>query len=238
MHVYVQVCCVSTGLRNPSSHHTGNLEPFLSMGLKIESFLPTCKELERASRQAGRQTDRQTNREADRYSVPPTTTDSIQLLSDSAAQWPTHWLPRPGQRFLRTLSDGRPPERREEDDDPPLGEEVLHCPMGYVDDDYGNIVTGLEGEGRGRGRGRREEEGRGEGGRDGGKEGRRKGGREGGKEGRGKRGREDMNDQSLRQGKAKQLHVCLKTTPFFSRELPQAELEPTTFCIPGRCSTN
>ena len=47
-----------------------------------------------------------------------------------------------------------------------------------------------------------------------------------------------MNDQSLRLGRAKQLH--LKTTPFFSREqeLPQAALEPATFYIPGRCSTN
>ena len=48
-----------------------------------------------------------------------------------------------------------------------------------------------------------------------------------------------MNDQSLRLGKAKQLH--LKTTLFFSREkeeLPQAGLEPATFCIPCRRSTN
>ena len=48
-----------------------------------------------------------------------------------------------------------------------------------------------------------------------------------------------MNGQSLRLGKAKQL--CLKTTPFFSREkeeLPQAGLEPVMFCIPGRRSTN
>ena len=47
------------------------------------------------------------------------------------------------------------------------------------------------------------------------------------------------NDQSLRQGKAKQL--CLKTTPFFSREkekLPQAGYEPTMFCVLGRRSTN
>ena len=45
-----------------------------------------------------------------------------------------------------------------------------------------------------------------------------------------------MNDQSLRQGKAKQLR--LKTTPFSQEELPQAGLEPMTFCIPGRRSTN
>ena len=41
-----------------------------------------------------------------------------------------------------------------------------------------------------------------------------------------------MNDQSLKLGKAKQLH--LKTTPSFSREneeLPQAQLEPATFCM-------
>ena len=43
-----------------------------------------------------------------------------------------------------------------------------------------------------------------------------------------------MNGQLLRQGSAKQL--CLKTTPFFSREkeeLPQAGLEPATFCVLG-----
>ena len=48
-----------------------------------------------------------------------------------------------------------------------------------------------------------------------------------------------MNDQSLRQGKANQLH--LKTTPIFSREkeeLPQAGFEPAMFCVPRRCSTN
>ena len=45
-----------------------------------------------------------------------------------------------------------------------------------------------------------------------------------------------MNNQSLRQGKAEQLR--LKTTPFFSRELPQAGFEPATFCILGRRSTN
>ena len=41
-----------------------------------------------------------------------------------------------------------------------------------------------------------------------------------------------MKDQSLRLGKAKQLR--LKTAPFFSREkeeLPQAGLEPATFCM-------
>ena len=48
-----------------------------------------------------------------------------------------------------------------------------------------------------------------------------------------------MNEELLRQGKAKQLH--LKTTPFFSREkeeLTQAGLKPAMFCIPGRRSTN
>jgi len=43
-----------------------------------------------------------------------------------------------------------------------------------------------------------------------------------------------MNSQSLRQGKAKQLH--LKTTPFFSEELPQAGFEPTMSCVLGRRS--
>ena len=45
-----------------------------------------------------------------------------------------------------------------------------------------------------------------------------------------------MNDESLGQGKAKQLR--LKTTPLFSREkeeLPQAGFEPATFCVLGRC---
>ena len=45
-----------------------------------------------------------------------------------------------------------------------------------------------------------------------------------------------MNDQSLRLGKAKQLH--LKTTPREKEELPQAGFEPATFYILGRCSTN
>ena len=48
-----------------------------------------------------------------------------------------------------------------------------------------------------------------------------------------------MNNQSMRQGKAEQLH--LKIILFFSREneeLPQAGLEPATFCVLGRCSTN
>ena len=48
-----------------------------------------------------------------------------------------------------------------------------------------------------------------------------------------------MNDESLRQGKAKKL--CLKTNPFFSREkeeLPQLGFEPVTFCALGRRSTN
>ena len=46
-------------------------------------------------------------------------------------------------------------------------------------------------------------------------------------------------NQSLRQGKAKQL--CPKTTPFFSREkneLPQAGFNPPMFCVLGRRSTN
>ena len=45
-----------------------------------------------------------------------------------------------------------------------------------------------------------------------------------------------MNDQSLRQGKAKQLR--LKTTLFFPREKEEVGFKPTTFCILGRCSTN
>ena len=47
-----------------------------------------------------------------------------------------------------------------------------------------------------------------------------------------------MNDQSLRLGKAKQL--CLKTTPFFSREreeLPHVGLEPALFGIHVRIIT-